>query len=172
MKEPKTAFAYFQQDFIARFRHILKECTNYWIPVQRTWLELVSKWQKCRLRDSGRGPNGILASGLFFRLNFYLKIALRSQSNSMHVMKEVYRALHELGFLWRNISFFRIRVKMDSKRNPGRHEKMNITLYRSPRCSERSPGILRKIKSVKISLRLPAGLFILPDGKRARAVWR
>jgi len=43
MKEPKTAFAYFQQDFIARFRHILKECTNYWIPVQRIWLELVSK---------------------------------------------------------------------------------------------------------------------------------
>lgn len=67
-------------------------------------------------------------------------ITFRSQSNSMHVMKEVYRALHELGFLWRNISFFRIRVKMDSKRNPGRHEKMNITLYRSPRCSERSPG--------------------------------
>ncbi len=74
MKEPKTAFAYFQQDFIARFRHILKECTNYWIPVQRTWLELVSKWQKCRLRDSGRGPNGILASGLFLDLIFILKL--------------------------------------------------------------------------------------------------
>ena len=107
-----------------------------------------------------------------FSIRFYPKIVLRSQSNSMHVMKEVYRALHELGFLWRNISFFRIRVKMDSKRYPGRHEKMNITLYRSPRCSERSPGIFRSLLSVKNRFRLLAGLFVLPDGERARAVGR
>ena len=103
--------------------------------------------------------------------SIFLKSKLRSQSNSMHVMKEVYRALYELGFLWRNISFFRIRVKMNSKRNPGRYEKMNITLYRSPRCSERSPGISCKLKLVN-RLRLPAGLFIVSDGKRARAVGR
>jgi 5'-AMP-activated protein kinase catalytic alpha subunit len=77
-------------------------------------------------------------------------LGIRSQSNSMHVMKEVYRSLHELGFLWRNISFFRIRVKMDSKRYPGRHEKMNITLYRSPRCSERSPDYLLDFSSCQM----------------------
>ena len=107
-----------------------------------------------------------------FISSIFLKFMLRSQSNSMHVMKEVYRALYELGFLWRNISFFRIRVKMNSKRNPGRYEKMNITLYRSPRCSERSPGISRNLKLIQNRLRLPAGLFIVPDGKRARAVGR
>lgn len=74
-------------------------------------------------------------------------LGIRSQSNQMHVMKEVYRALLELGFLWKNISLFKIRVRMENKRVPGRFEKMNITLYKSPRCSEKLPDYLLDFSS-------------------------
>ena len=74
-------------------------------------------------------------------------LGIRSQSNQMHVMKEVYRALLELGFLWKNISLFKIRVRMENKRVPGRYEKMNITLYKSPRCTEKLPDYLLDFSS-------------------------
>jgi 5'-AMP-activated protein kinase catalytic alpha subunit len=74
-------------------------------------------------------------------------LGIRSQSNQMHVMKEVYRALIELGFLWKNLSNFKIRVRMENKRIKGRYEKMNITLYKSPRCSDKLPDYLLDFSS-------------------------
>ena len=79
-------------------------------------------------------------------------LGIRSQSNQMHVMKEVYRALLELGFLWKNISLFKIRVRMENKRVPGRFEKMNITLYKSPRCSEKLPDYLLDFSSCPLDV--------------------
>lgn len=79
-------------------------------------------------------------------------LGIRSQSNQMHVMKEVYRALLELGFLWKNISLFKIRVRMENKRVAGRFEKMNITLYKSPRCSEKLPDYLLDFSSCPLEI--------------------
>ena len=41
-----------------------------------------------------------------------------------------FSALTELGFQWKNISYFKIRVRMANKNNPERFDKMNITLYK------------------------------------------
>lgn len=77
-------------------------------------------------------------------------LGIRSQSNHQHVMKEVYRALTELGFQWKNISYFKIRVRMANKNNPERFDKMNITLYKSLRCSEKVPDYLLDFTSCPI----------------------
>ena len=44
-----------------------------------------------------------------------------------------FSALTELGFQWKNISYFKIRVRMANKNNPERFDKMNITLYKVTR---------------------------------------
>lgn len=70
-------------------------------------------------------------------------------------IKEVYRALVELGFVWKNVSMFKIRVRTANKRIPGRYDKMNITLYKSPRCSEKLPDYLLDFSSCPIDAAEP-----------------
>jgi 5'-AMP-activated protein kinase catalytic alpha subunit len=77
-------------------------------------------------------------------------LGIRSQSNHQHVMKEVYRALLDLGFEWKNISYFKIRVRLQNKNQPDKYDKMNITLYKSPRCSEKIPDYLLDFTSCPI----------------------
>ena len=44
--------------------------------------------------------------------------------------KKKFRALSDLGFQWKNISYFKLRVRVINKNNPDRYDKMNITLYK------------------------------------------
>jgi len=69
-------------------------------------------------------------------------LGIRSTSDHKHVMKEVYKALSDLGFQWKNISYFKLRVRVINKNNPDRYDKMNITLYKSPRWSDKNPDYL------------------------------
>ena len=80
-------------------------------------------------------------------------LGITSQSKETDVMKELYkyminnkfnqligfmdtlttllfRTLIALGFEWKNLSYFKLRIRYENKRKGGKYDKMTVTLYK------------------------------------------
>ena len=70
-----------------------------------------------------------------------------------------FSALTELGFQWKNISYFKIRVRMANKNNPERFDKMNITLYKVPKIYPLTYIPKHPLNSILMTRPINRGLF-------------
>ena len=123
---------------------IRREWLNFWILDRRTMLVKAPNQGRVST-DEGSTPektkdrkdqnqNGILVLDLNLTINMLWKRSIGKFYFFLNLILYFYfSALTELGFQWKNISYFKIRVRMANKNNPERFDKMNITLYKVTR---------------------------------------